>query len=130
MKHVVNNLHLFVIPIRFHYVNLVLPYIGEWWGLLSSECLISVPSDNQCVCRYNRPKLKQYSHEGLNQNEVYILANALDENSLVDVQHLLEHSDVPPFVCLESCANTNDDCVDNLFMGGLIHDDGPWTVTW
>lgn len=130
MKHVVNNFHVFVIPIRYHYVNLVLPYIGEWWGLFHSGCLISIPSTDQCICRNSRPKLKQHLHGDLNESELYILQSALDENSIVDVSHLLEHSDVPPFVCLESCSNTDDNCVDNLFTGRLIRDDGPWTVTW
>ena len=130
MKHVVNNFHVFVMPIRYHYVNLVLPYIGEWWGLFSSGCLINVPSTTYCVCRYAKPRLKQHVHEGLNENEVYVFRNALDKDSVVDVGYLLEHSDVPPFVCLESCSKTEDNCVDSLFTGKLIHDNGPWTVTW
>ena len=129
MKYVVNNFHVIVIPARYHYVNLVLPYIGEWWGLFNTGCLINVPSTIQCVCRYSKPKLKRHLHD-LYENEIYILQNALDEDSIVDVSHLLEHSDVPPFVCLESCSRTDENCVDNLFTGGLMYDDGPWTVTW
>lgn len=130
MKHVVNNIHLFTIPMRYHYVNLVLPYIGEWWGIFSTGCLINVPTDDQCICRYSKPKLKHSLREGLHDNELYILENALDEDSVLDVWHLLEYSDVPPFVCLESCSHTNDNCVDNLFTGELVRDNEPWTVTW
>ena len=130
MKYVVNNIHVILMPVRYHYVNLVLPYIGEWWGLFNSGCLINVPSTNQCVCRDSKPRLKHYLGGVVNDSELYILQNALDENSIVDVWHLLEHSDVQPFVCLESCSNTDDNCVDNLFTGSLIHDDGPWTATW
>ena len=130
MKHVVNNFHVLTMPIRFHYVNLVLPYVGEWWGLFNSGCLINVPSTNYCACRDSRARLKYNLHGGLKDNELYVLQRALDENSLVNVWHLLEHSDVPPFVCMESCTNTDDNCVDSLFTGKLIHDDGPWAVTW
>lgn len=130
MKYVVNNFHVIIMPIRFHYINLVLPYIGEWWGLFNSGCLINVPSPNNCICKNSRPRLRQYLHESLNENELYLLKSALDESYVVDVWHLLEHSDVPPFVCLESCSNTDDNCVDNLFTGKLIEDDKPWTVTW
>lgn len=130
MKHVVNNIHVFTIPIRYHYVNLVLPFIGEWWGVFNTGCLINVAAVDECVCRYSKPKLKHSLREGLHDTELYILENALNEDYVLDVWHLLEYSDVPPFVCLESCSNTDDNCVDHLFTGGLIHDDGPWTVTW
>lgn len=130
MRHVVNNFHLFIIPIRFHYVNLVLPYIGEWWGLFATGCLINVPATVHCPCRYSKPKLRQHLHEGLNENELYVLKNTLDEGSLVSVGNLLEHSDIPPFVCMESCSNTDDNCVDHLFAGKLMKNGGPWTATW
>ena len=130
MKKFVNNFHAISIPIRSHYVDYVLPYIGEWWGLFNTECLLSVPLSQECYCRYGQPKLKKSLSQDLNTREVYLLEGAINEDDVIDVMQLLEYSDIPPLVCMESCSDNGVNCVDHLFMGSLIHDKSPWTVTW
>ena len=130
MKKFVNNFHSIALPIRSQYLNFVLPYVGEWWGLFSTECLLSVPLPNECHCRYGKPKLKNSFGQDLDTREVYLLEGAISEDDVIDVTQLLEYSDIPPLVCMESCSDNAVNCVDHLFMGSLIDDESPWTVTW
>jgi len=130
MKKFVHNFHVISMPIRSHYVDYVLPYIGEWWGLINTDCLLSVALSQECYCRYGKPKLKKFLNQDLNAREMYVLEGAINEDDVTDVMQLLEYSDVPPLVCMESCSDNGVNCVDHLFMGNLIHDKSPWTVTW